>query len=49
MDSRRAEALSDVMITSTARKTLIIMIFILRIARWFEGGDGFCSVCMRCS
>jgi hypothetical protein len=29
------------------RTTKIMLIFILRIARWFDGGDGFCSVCMR--
>jgi hypothetical protein len=49
MDSRRAEALSGVMVTLTAGKTKIILIFILKIARRFEGGDGFCSVRMRCS
>jgi hypothetical protein len=49
IDSRRAEALSGVMVTSTAGKTKIILIYILRIARWFEGGDGFCSMRMRCS
>jgi hypothetical protein len=49
MVSRKVEAQSDIVATPTAGKTKIILIFILRIARWFEGGDGFCSVCMRCS
>jgi hypothetical protein len=49
MDSCRLEALSGVMVTSMAGKTEIILIFILRIAWWFEGGDGFYSVHMRCS
>jgi hypothetical protein len=48
MDSGRVEALSGIMVTSTTGKTEIILIFILRIARWFEDGDGF-SVRMRCS
>jgi hypothetical protein len=49
MESRRAEALSGVMVTLTAGKTKIILIFILKIAWRFEGGDGFYSVHMRCS
>jgi hypothetical protein len=49
MDSRRVEALSGVMVTSTASKTKIMLFFILRIARRFEGGDGFCSMRMKCS
>jgi hypothetical protein len=49
MDSRRVEALSCVMVTSTAGTMKIMLIFILRIARRFDGGDGFYFVCMRCS
>jgi hypothetical protein len=49
MDMRRAEALCGVMVTSMAGKTKIMLIFILRIAWRFEGGDGFCSMHMRCS
>jgi hypothetical protein len=49
MDSRRVAALSGIIVTSTAGTTKIMLIFILRIARRFDGGDGFCSVCMRCS
>jgi hypothetical protein len=43
------EALSGVMETSMVGKTKIILIFILRIAWWFEGGDSLCSMRMRCS
>jgi hypothetical protein len=43
------EALSGVMVTSMAGTTKIMLIFILGIARWFDGGDGFYIVCMRCS
>jgi hypothetical protein len=35
--------------TSTAGKMKIMPIFILRIAWRFQGGDGFCSMRMRCS
>jgi hypothetical protein len=49
LDSHRVEALSGVMVTLTAGTTKIMLIFIPRIARRFDGGDGFCSVCMRCS
>jgi hypothetical protein len=34
LDSRRVEALSGVMVTSTAGTTKIMLIFIVRIARW---------------
>jgi hypothetical protein len=46
---RRVEALSGVMVTLMAGTTKIMLILILRIARQFDGGDGFCSVCMSCS
>jgi hypothetical protein len=49
LDSRRVVALSGVMVTAMAGTTKIVLIFILRIARRLDGGDGFCSVCMRCS
>lgn len=49
MDSRRAGALSGVVVVSTSGKMKIMHIFILKIVRRFDGGDGFCSGCMRCS
>jgi hypothetical protein len=49
MVSCRVEAQSDIVVTPTAGNTKIILIFIPRIARWFKGGDGFCSERMRCS
>jgi hypothetical protein len=49
LDSRRVEALCGVVVTSTTGTMKIKLIFILRISQRFDGGDGFCSVCMRCS
>jgi hypothetical protein len=49
MDVCRVVALSGAMATSMAGIATIIRIFILKIARWFIGGDGFCSICTRCS
>jgi hypothetical protein len=34
--------------SAAARKMKIMQIFILKISSHFHGGDGFCSVCMRC-
>jgi hypothetical protein len=48
MDARRVVALSGVVV-STAGTAKIMRIFILKIVRWFVGGDDFCSLCMRCS
>jgi hypothetical protein len=47
MALRRAVALFGAMTTSMAGTTEFMRIFILKIARRFIGGDGFCSVCMR--
>jgi hypothetical protein len=47
MDLRRAVALSGAMVALMAGMTEFMRIFTMKIARWFDGGDGFCSVCMR--
>jgi hypothetical protein len=49
MDSRRVVLPSGVMMASTAKKMKIMHILMLKLARWFAGGDGFCSECTRCS
>jgi hypothetical protein len=49
MDARRKVALSGVVMTLMARMTKFMRIFTLKIARRFDGGYGFYSVCMRCS
>jgi hypothetical protein len=49
MDACMVVALSGVVVVSTAGTGKIMRIFILKIARWFVGGDDFCSLCMRCS
>ena len=48
MDAHR-EVMSGVVVASLARTTKFMRIFTLKIARRFDGGDGFCSVYMRCS
>jgi hypothetical protein len=43
-DLRRARVLSGVMVAGMMR---IMRICVLNIARWFNGGDGFCIECTR--
>jgi hypothetical protein len=47
VDSRMEVALSSVVASSAAGTTKIVQIFILKITRRFDGGDGFYSMCMR--
>jgi hypothetical protein len=47
MDTRREVALVDVVLASGTTK--FMWKFILKIARWFDGGDDFYSMCMRYS
>jgi hypothetical protein len=49
MDLRRTVVPSGVMVASTTRKMKIMHILILKMAWWFDGDDGFCSECTRCS
>jgi hypothetical protein len=49
MESPRTVALSVVVAASTTGTMKIMQIFILKIDRRFDGGDGFWVVCMRCS
>jgi hypothetical protein len=49
MDVHREVALSVVVVTSMAGTMKFMRIFTLKIAWRFDGGDGFCSVCMRYS
>lgn len=49
VDTRKEVAPSGVIAALTAGTMKIVRIFILKIAQRFDGGDGFCSVCMRCS
>jgi hypothetical protein len=46
MDTHREVALFGIVVGSMARTTEFMWIFILKIARQFDGGDGFYSVCM---
>jgi hypothetical protein len=46
MDTHREVALFGIMVGSMARTTEFMWIFTLKIARRFDGGDGFYSVCM---
>jgi hypothetical protein len=39
-------ALFGIVVGSMARTTEFMWIFTMKIARRFDGGDGFCSVCM---
>jgi hypothetical protein len=49
MDLRRVVALFGAMVAPLAGMAEFMQIFTLKIAQRFDGGDGFCSVCMRCS
>jgi hypothetical protein len=49
MDARREVALFGVVVASMAGTTKFMWIFTLKIAQRFDGGDGFCSVCIRYS
>jgi hypothetical protein len=48
-DARRVVALFSVMATSTAGMARTMWISSLKMDLAVDGGDGFCSVCMRCS
>ena len=45
MDARREEAQSGAMVASMAGLTRVMRISALKMALWYVGGDGFCSVC----
>ena len=49
IDACRVVAPSGVVVASTAGLAKDMRIFDLRITRWFDGGDDFVSVCIRCS
>jgi hypothetical protein len=49
MDWRRVVALFGAMVAPMAGTTRFMRILTLKIARRFDGGDGFYSVCMRYS
>jgi hypothetical protein len=47
IDRHWAAAMSGVVVASMAGSTKFMRIFTLKISRRFDGGDGFCSMCMR--
>jgi hypothetical protein len=47
MDLRRVVALFGAMVALMEGMIKFMRILTLKIARRFDGGDGFCSVCMR--
>jgi hypothetical protein len=49
MDVSREVALSSIVVASMAGTTKLMRIFTLKIAWRFDGGNGFCGVCMRYS
>jgi hypothetical protein len=49
MDARRMDALSGVVVASLVGMTKIMRRFILKVDRWFNGGDDLYSMCTRCS
>jgi hypothetical protein len=49
MDMCGVEVSSDAMVASMAGLVRAMRISVLKMAHWFNGGDGFRRVCMRCS
>jgi hypothetical protein len=49
MGALREETLFVVMVALTTGTRKFMWILTLKIARWFDEGDNFSSVCMRCS
>ena len=47
--TRRVGALFGAVVASSAGPTKTMRILTLKIARWIEGGDSYCSVYTRCS
>jgi hypothetical protein len=45
MDARRAETLFDVVVASMTGMTKIMRRFIPKVARWFDSGHNFYSMC----